>query len=40
MINLSLEEKEFISRVGLVTILAHFINEKNLDIIFETLNKI
>lgn len=39
-IKMSLDKKEFISRVGLVTILDHFINEKNVDIIFETLNKI
>ena len=40
MIELSLSNKEFISRVGIVTILSHFINEKNLDTIFDTLNKI
>ena len=40
MVKLSLNSKEFISRVGIVTILSHFINKKNIDIIFETLNKI
>ena len=39
-IKFALNNKEFISRVGLVMILNHFINKKNLDIIFETLNKI
>ena len=39
-IKLSLGDKEFISRVGLVTILDHFINKENLDTIFNTLNSI
>ena len=39
-INLALKQDEFLSRVGLVMILGHFINEKNLKIIFDTLNKI
>lgn len=39
-IELALNEQEFLSRVGLVTILNHFISEKNLDAIFDTLNKI
>lgn len=39
-IKLALNENEFISRVGLVIILNFFIKEKNLKIIFETLNKI
>ena len=37
---MSLSDKEFISRVGLIIILSHFISEKNLDTIFEVLNKI
>ena len=39
-IKMALNKKEFISRIGLVIILDHFINEKNLNIIFNTLNKI
>ena len=39
-INLSLNNEEFISRVGLVTILNHFISENNLNDIFDLLNKI
>ena len=39
-IKLSLSKSEFISRVGLITILNHFISKDNLDIIFDTLNKI
>ena len=39
-VKLSLNQDEFISRVGLVTILDHFIVKKNVDIIFDTLNKI
>lgn len=39
-VKMSLNKKEFISRIGLVIILDHFINEKNLDTIFDTLNKI
>ncbi|MBR1654391.1 MAG: DNA alkylation repair protein [Clostridia bacterium] len=39
-VKMSLNKKEFIARIGLVIILDHFINEKNLDTIFDTLNKI
>ena len=39
-IRLALTEKEFISRVGLVIILNHFISQNNLNDIFGTLNKI
>lgn len=39
-INMSLNKKEFISRVGLVIILDHFISKKNISTIYETLNKI
>ena len=39
-IKMALNKKEFISRIGLVIILNHFINEKNFNIIFDTLNKI
>ena len=39
-IKMSLNEDEFISRIGLVMILCHFINEKNLKNIFNCLNKI
>lgn len=39
-VDMSLSDKEFISRVGLVIILSHFVSEKNLDTIFEVLNKI
>ena len=39
-LNQSLSQDEFISRVGLVTILDHFISKKNIDVIFDTLNKI
>ena len=39
-IKLALDEEEFISRIGLVIILSHFIDQKNLDEIFKTLNKI
>ena len=39
-VKMSLSKKEFISRIGLVIILDHFISEKNLNTIFETLNKI
>ena len=39
-ITIALNEKEFISRVGLVMILNHFVNKKNLNEIFSTLNKI
>jgi len=37
---LALNKEEFISRVGLIMILNHFISEKNLNTIFDTLNKI
>lgn len=39
-IEYALNKDEFISRVGLVMILNHFVNEKNLDIIFDILNRI
>ena len=39
-IKMSLNNKEFISRIGLIIILNHFINENNLNKIFDTLNKI
>jgi len=39
-IKMALNREEFISRVGLVMILNHFISQKNLDIIFDTLNEI
>ena len=39
-IKLSLDEEEFISRVGLIIILNHFISKENLSIIMTTLNKI
>jgi 3-methyladenine DNA glycosylase AlkD len=39
-IEMSLNEEEFISRIGLVTILSHFVEEKYLKEIFDTLNKI
>ena len=39
-VKLALNEDEFISRVGLVIILAHFVNQQNLNCIFDTLNKI
>lgn len=39
-VKLSLNSKEFISRIGLVMILDHFINEENLNTIYETLNRI
>ena len=39
-INMCLDEKEFISRTGLVIILSHFVSEKNLNKIFDMLNKI
>lgn len=37
---MALNKEEFISRVGIVMILNHFISQKNLDAIFDTLNKI
>lgn len=39
-IDMCLNEKEFIARTGIVMILSHFVNEKNLKEIFTTLNKI
>lgn len=39
-VDMSLSDKEFISRVGLIIILSHFVSDKNLDTIFEVLNKI
>lgn len=39
-VKLALNEEEFISRIGLVTILNHFINSKNLSRIYDVLNKI
>jgi 3-methyladenine DNA glycosylase AlkD len=39
-IELALNEEEFISRVGLIILLNHFIKEENLEKIFDTLNKI
>ena len=39
-IKMALNKEEFISRVGLVMILSHFISSNNLDEIFDTLNKI
>ena len=37
---LAQDKREFISRVGLVIILNHFVSEKNLSTIFDTLNNI
>jgi len=39
-VQMALDKNEFISRVGLVIILNHFVNQKNLTMIFETLNQI
>ncbi len=39
-VKMSLNKKEFISRVGLVTILSHFVTEKYIKEIFDLLNKI
>lgn len=39
-VKMSLNKKEFISRIGLVMILDHFINKKNLENIFDLLNEI
>ena len=39
-VNLSLQKQEFISRTGLIIILNHFINKDNLNVIYDTLNKI
>ena len=39
-LDMCLDEKEFISRTGLVIILSHFVNNNNLNKIFSMLNKI
>ena len=39
-VGLSLCDEEFLSRVGLVMILNHFISQENLEIIFDTLNRV
>jgi 3-methyladenine DNA glycosylase AlkD len=39
-IKMALNESEFVSRVGLVMLLNHFVNQNNLETIFGTLNKI
>ena len=39
-IKFALNENEFISRIGIVLILDHFISKKNLNTIFDTVNKI
>ena len=39
-IKMALNDSEFISRVGLVMLLSHFVNQNNLETIFGTLNKI
>ena len=39
-VKLALKKDEFLSRVGLIIILNHFIKENNLEIIFDTLDKI
>ena len=39
-IKMALNKEEFVSRVGIVMILNHFISQNNLDAIFDTLNKI
>ena len=39
-IEMALDKKEFISRVGLIVILGHFVSKQNLNEIFELLNKI
>ena len=39
-IKMSVKEAEFTSRVGIVMILNHFISKENLNVIFDTLNKI
>ncbi|MBR0351260.1 MAG: DNA alkylation repair protein [Clostridia bacterium] len=39
-VELALKEDEFLSRIGLVIILSHFVNEKNIKTIINTLNKI
>lgn len=37
---MALNQEEFISRIGLIIILSHFVSKKNIDSIFEVLNKI
>jgi len=39
-LKMALNKQEFISRIGLITILNHFISRENLPTIFDTLNKI
>ena len=39
-VKMSLSKEEFISRIGLVIILSHFVNKNNLQTIYDTLNKI
>lgn len=39
-LKMALKKEEFISRIGLIIILDHFIRKENLNAIFETLNKI
>lgn len=39
-LEMSLNEEEFISRIGLILILNHFINRNNLNLILDTLNRI
>ena len=39
-VKMALSKKEFESRVGLVMILSHFVSFENLEVIFDTLNKI
>ena len=39
-VSLALKEEEFLSRTGIVIILSHFVNEKNIETIFKTLNTI
>ena len=39
-IKFAFDENEFISRIGIVLILAHFISKENLNTIFDTVNKI
>ena len=39
-IKMALNKEEFVSRVGLVMIINHFISQNNLDVILDTLNKI
>lgn len=39
-LKLSLSPKEFISRVGLISILSHYVNDNNLELIFNTLDNL